>query len=124
MIYVGVNDWLWVLSPEGKKQWQRLDWGRALIEASPLALSDRTVCTVSRYGMLTDLDEKRWDIWIFYLYGHGYASPAVGPDGTIYIRGKWNNFYAVQANVPLAQTPWPKFRADPANTGRQATAQR
>ncbi len=124
LLYVGVNEWLWAISPDGKKKWDRLDWGRGPIESPPLALADGTVCSVSRYGMLTDLDEKRPEIWIFYLYGNGCASPAVGTDGTIYIRGKWRNFSALQTGVPLAQSPWPKFRADLANTGRQPTSHR
>ena len=74
--------------------------------------------SVSRYGMVRVMDPEGRLAWQFYLYGHRYAAPALGVDGTVYISGKWTNFYALRADAPLAGAGWPKFRRDAQNTGR------
>jgi len=53
---------------------------------------------------------------MYYLYGYGYGSPAIGPTGAIYVPGP-GGFIALRAGVSLARTPWPKFRGNARNTG-------
>jgi outer membrane protein assembly factor BamB len=125
VIFVGVNRHLWAVSAEGKKLWERLDGEN--FEATPMVLADRSVCAISRYGLVIAIDQERknpWhDLrWQFYLYGHGFASPGIGTNGVIYTSGKWNLFYALNTTAPLASTSWPKFRANARNTGRAVPA--
>jgi len=126
-LYLGVNRHLWNVSGAGEKLWARLDDG--VFVNSPMMLSDGTVCFVSRYGMLKALlrDDVEWkDVnlrWQFYLYGHGYSSPGIGADGSIYIPAKWVEFYALNSKVPLAPSSWPKFRGNSRNTGNVADNQ-
>lgn len=123
VIYVGVNLYLWAVSAKGEKLWQRLDNG--MVDATPLVLSDETVCFVSRYGMLMNVrgDDGSDDTklkWMFYLYGHGSSCPGIAGDGTLYTSGKWFQFDALNSRAPLARTAWPKFRGNARNTGNVA----
>ncbi len=124
-IYVGVNKKLWAFAPDGRKQWEReatSDEYQQPIEASPTALADGTVLLLSNYGLLMAVEQSGPAKWMFYLFGHGPGSPAVGPKGTVYIMGRRQNqgsgLLALPATVPLAQSPWPKFRGNPQNTGQ------
>jgi hypothetical protein len=58
---------------------------------------------------------------MYYLYGYGYGSPAVGPTGAIYVPDPGGvaggGFTALRAGAALARTPWPKFRGNAQNTG-------
>jgi outer membrane protein assembly factor BamB len=51
------------------------------------------------------------------------SSPNIAPDGTVYFTtgagGGDEKVYSVIGNSPLANTPWPKFRHDMINTGKQ-----
>jgi outer membrane protein assembly factor BamB len=122
-VYIGVNKQVWAVGCDGKKQWERLatsDEYQQPIEASPVALADRSLGVVSGYGLLIDFDLEWRPNWAFYLYGHGYATPAVGASGSVYIAGAYKQFFSIPAKVPLAKTTWPKFRANPRNTGNVA----
>ena len=120
-LYVGVNDWLWAVTPKGEKKWRQ--FCALPVEATCLALADASICCVSRYGLLANLDSDHRQKWTYYA-GYGTISPAVGNDGTIYmvghVVGTGNEFYAIQGDTPLATTPWPKFRCNARNTGNRA----
>jgi len=120
VLYLGVNGALWAVSADGKKLWER-PWTADPVTATPVAFADGSVCFVSRYGMLLNLDAPNQLHWQFYQDGFGDASPNVGPTGTIYTVGLIQNvgyaFYALPTEVPLAKSPWPKFRGNPRNTG-------
>ena len=115
-IYVGVNEGLWAVSPDGARLSARS--GEGVVEAAPIALADGSVLCNDRRGALLvcvrDMNIKAMS----WLDAHGYASMTVGPTGTIYgPGGDSRSFTALQNKVPLAQSPWPKFRANPRNTG-------
>lgn len=125
LIYLGVNIHLWAISPKGEKVWQRLD--ERMIEATPMVLADDTVVFVSRSGMLKcvrgdDGSDDTKLLWQFYLYGHGSSCPGIGANGTLYISGKWNDFYALATRAPLA-SGWSKFRGNARNTGNASDRQ-
>ena len=46
------------------------------------------------------------------------SSPAIGPDGTIYVGSNDNNLYAIYGSGTLASTSWPMFHHDLKHTGR------
>ncbi len=45
------------------------------------------------------------------------SSPAIGPDGTVYI-GAGSNLFAISGTNLLADSPWPMFRGNVKHTGR------
>jgi hypothetical protein len=67
--------------------------------------------------LLVDCDSEARRIWGLYLYPYGCASPAVNPDGRVYLAGFWKYFNALQGSGSLGLTAWPKFRANSRNTG-------
>jgi outer membrane protein assembly factor BamB len=118
-IYVGVNDRLWAILPDGKKKWEQPHAG--LIRTSPVALADNTVCFLSGSGVLINLDTPHQFNWEVYLGVPGFQ-PTLGADGRIYgAYGVAQVGYAIEAfpaAATLAQSPWPKFRGNRQNTGR------
>jgi hypothetical protein len=86
-----------------------------------MVLASGSICTVTRYGMLSYTDPDGTPHWAqYYLYGYGFGSPAVGPTGAIYVPDcgiPGGGFTAVRADAALARTPWPKFRGNARNTG-------
>jgi outer membrane protein assembly factor BamB len=117
-IYLGVNANMWAILPEGKRKWEQPTTFTDPFEASALVLADGTICHVSRYGMLMDFDTEQFGLdWMYFVGQQGYASPAIGAKGTIYTPSQFENFVALRTTVPLARTPWPKFRGNPRNTG-------
>jgi hypothetical protein len=110
-----VNTELWAITADGGEKWRRgVD---ELIDASPVALADKSVCCISRLGLLLDLDPQRVMQWTYYVYGYGYACPAVSPSGKFYLSDRGVQFSSVPAGVPLAKSPWPRFRGNARNTG-------
>jgi outer membrane protein assembly factor BamB len=118
-IYLGVNEHMWAITADGKRKWEQPAPYEDHFEASPLVLANGTICHVSRYGMVMNVngDEPRLN-WMFYISHQGYASPGMGPQGTIYASSEGSQFSALKNTVPLARTAWPKFRGNSRNTGR------
>jgi outer membrane protein assembly factor BamB len=115
MIFVGVNQELWEITAEG-----RLVWTRGMscpVEAAPMALADSSVCVLCRWGFIACLDRERNQKWGTFLYNYSYNSPGIGTDGTVYAPRDGSYLAALPAGVPLAKSPWPKFRGNMANTG-------
>ncbi len=123
-IYVGVNQDLWAISPEGIRKWEqpwRVD-SPQLIRTSPLAMADGSVWLLTGTGRLLNLEQPHQHRFAADLQGIATSQPAIGPDGSLYtFTGKVNVGYILQAlqttNGPLASSSWPKFRGDPGNTG-------
>jgi outer membrane protein assembly factor BamB len=115
-LYVGANRDLSAINRDGTLKWSR--GNEDLVDSTPLAIDDGSVWYNSRFGKLTCLSSaKQYGGENFLGTEFGVASPAIGPSGTIYSRGWYSKFYALQTHVPLAKTAWPKFRANAANTG-------
>lgn len=119
-IYIGVNKSLWVVTREGQRHIEYAT--HDFLESSATALLDGSFCFISRSGLLLCLTRKRELAWSCYVYGQGYASPAVGPKGTIYLPTYLGQreFSAFEASQPLAASAWPKFRGNARNTGNIA----
>ena len=76
------------------------------------------IYAVSDYGTLRAYTPEGEWVQQFYLYGHEKASPAIGKNGLLYIPGSWTNFFGVRIGAGLAESSWPSFSGDAANTGR------
>ena len=121
-MYVGVLEFPWAISADGHKKWGRSDCEGNPFDSSPVILADGSICWVSRAGMLHRCKPDGWGLEdLYYLYGYGWGSPAVGPTGDIYVPdcgAAWGcGFTALRAGAALARTPWPKFRGNARNTG-------
>ena len=111
-IYIGVNKQLWAITPEGDKKWDRNV--EDLIQPTPLVLADSSICFDSGWGVMLNIGPDTAFNWIFS--GLGRASPAVSATGDIYVLDS-NHLLAIRNKVPVARSPWPKFRGNPRNTG-------
>ena len=125
-VYVGVNGAVCAITHEGKKEWEweyetAKSWRDRTVEASPVIFSDGSVCHSARSGlMITFTVEGHRMRWMCYAGFPGDASSAVGPTGTLYVpfaRLGIQGFAALSTHVPLARTPWPRFRGNARNTG-------
>ena len=79
-------------------------------------LVNDSVYIVARSGFLA-LDAEGRRKWSFDLHPNFDPQAVIGADGTVYVTGAYRNLYALDTLVPLAQSPWPKFRANSRNTG-------
>jgi outer membrane protein assembly factor BamB len=119
-IYVGVNYELWNIAVDGKKNWAR--WDGAALDSAAMALADGSTCYMGHWGTALDMIENKELLWMFPLYCVSHAALAPGPQGILYGPTWSYNFTALRTKVPLAKTPWPKFRGNPRNTGNLADA--
>jgi outer membrane protein assembly factor BamB len=107
---------LYALNPDGTQKWAT-DTG-ALIAATPVVAADETIYVVNGAGLVTVSPEgkilERVDI-----AGGLQSSPTLGADGTFYVASGAGKILAFAGtHGALMDSPWPKFQADLANTGR------
>jgi outer membrane protein assembly factor BamB len=116
-LHLGVNRAMWTINPAGH-QIQNYATHEEVVNAAA-ALNDGSYAFVSRRGLVLCLTPQRTLVWSFNAQAQGYASPAVGPKGTIYLPTYLHqrDFSALENRQPLAQSPWPKFRGNSRNTG-------
>jgi len=115
MIYLGVNNFLWTITPEGTKRSEN-DLLHP-IRASPTIVEDNVIYVLFGYGYLVALDADQHTLWFYNLTNPSYASPGIGADGSLYALSLHDAFCALDTHRPLARTPWSKFRANARNTG-------
>ena len=92
------------------------------VRSSPSLAADGTIYIGSNDTSLYALNPDGTVKGRFLAKGPVSSSPAVIADGTIYFvsgSGSESQFHALSGGSPLAVTPWPKFRRDLPNTGRQ-----
>jgi outer membrane protein assembly factor BamB len=56
--------------------------------------------------------------WVYWTGDVILGGPAIAPDGTVYAGSRTRKLYAFRGTAGLADSPWPKFRQNPRNTGR------
>ena len=99
----------------------RLGEPNYMFDTSPVVLKNGFICCVSSYGMLWYADSGGGLQGMYYLYGYGGGSPAIGPTGAIYVPDfggvAGGAFTALRAGASLARTPWSHFRGNSRNTG-------
>jgi outer membrane protein assembly factor BamB len=113
-VYIGVNNGMWAVSAEGKKLWDRT--AEKFVESTPLVLDDGSVCFVSRFGHVLDVDGAGTSKWLAYVYEYGHGSSSISSGGTIYVF-QGSELLALKTTVPLGKSSWPKFRCNLQNTG-------
>jgi len=95
------------------------------VHSSPVVSADGTVYFGSYdrkvYAVHGATGAEKWE---FITGGLVLSSPALGPDGIVYIGSGSpdNKLYALQGTSGLAESPWPKFRGNSRNTARASDA--
>lgn len=125
-IYVGSDkEDFFALNPDGSIKWQYPT--RGPVRSSPALAADGTIYVGSNDGSLYHLnpDGTLKTRIIVTQTAAVNSSPNIAPDGTVYFATNAGDdkIYAVIGDSPLADSPWPKFRHDTLNTGRQMKLQ-
>jgi len=118
-IYVGVKNQLWAITPEGNQKWDRNV--EDLIQATPIVLSNASICFETGWGVMLNIDPDRNLNWVFD--GIGRGAPAVSSTGVLYLNDSIE-LIALPARYSLAHSPWPKFRGNLRNTGNAKDAEK
>jgi len=95
------------------------------IYAAPAVAADGTVYVTCFNGYLYALSGLDGNLlWSYDVGAALQGAPAIGPDGTVYLGCNDKKLYALNGNgFGLADSPWPKFRGDAANSGMVATVE-
>lgn len=121
-IYVLVNTNYCAVDPEGKFRWIGGYWNPPAVEsggAAAAVLANGLIVFTggNGYVMAVPPEDKDW-VWNYARTGPIYSSVVVSPQGTVYVAGVGTHLHALANDVPLADSAWPMFRADPQHTGR------
>jgi len=124
IIAVSIQDVAYAFSPDGSVKWKfHLPRTRNMIhQAAPVLGSDGTIYVLAetRLVALSDQGKLLWDL---PLQGTPVGSPALAPDGTMYIAMSEGTLYSVQTGSRgLLQSAWPKYQHDASNSGRSIGA--
>jgi outer membrane protein assembly factor BamB len=122
-IYISVNTTHCAVSPDGKFKWIRDLWhppaGEFGETAAAVLANGRIVFTGGDGFVMTVPPEHGDQEWIWnYWLSASHSSVVVNPQGIIYAAGLGTELHAIINHVPLADSAWPMFRADPQHTGR------
>jgi outer membrane protein assembly factor BamB len=89
------------------------------VNSSPAIASDGTIYVGSEDGSLYALNPDGTLKWGYDASSAVNSSPTIGSDGTVYVGSESGNLYAIKGASVLTNSPWPKFRHDLKNNGRQ-----
>ena len=120
-VYVGADErQLYAFGPDTTPKWF-YDFDYQDMERSPAVTSDGTIyaTTEDNAARVYALDANGAVKWQFSPCGSDVPSAvSVGQDGTVYVIDDTGYLSALRGSAPLADSPWPKFHHDLANTGR------
>jgi hypothetical protein len=146
-LYVGtthhpldVAGWYYAISPEGRIKW-KYDTAVDVVDdppsqinppdiyGSPAIAANGVSFFGNEAGRFYAMKPDGTVLWMDKLTSQKYGSPAIAKDGTVYIpsdtRVDFDHYALIALNTGcpgLADTPWPKFRQNNANTGRAPAA--
>jgi outer membrane protein assembly factor BamB len=107
---------LYALSPDGTQKWATITG--AEIAATPVLAADETIYVVNGAGLVAVSPEGKI-LERIAIAGGLKSSPTLGADGTLYVASGAGKILALAGtHGALMDSPWPKFQADLANTGR------
>ncbi len=110
---------VYAFSPDGTLRWKTAlgDPIRTSDQPSPIIGKDGTIYAFADH-MLTAITPEGKQTWKMRLSDDALVAPTLGPDGTLYVGTNDGMLYAVETpSKGLANSSWPKYQADPANSG-------
>jgi outer membrane protein assembly factor BamB len=118
-IYFSTGDGtVYAVNSDGTQKWAT-NTG-AEIAATPVLAADETIYVVNGAGVVAISPEGKI-LEKMPLSGGFQSSPTLAPDGTLYVASGAGKIMALAGtHGGLMDSPWPKFQADLANTGRAA----
>jgi outer membrane protein assembly factor BamB len=118
-IYVGSRGpgVLTAVNPDGTQKWEH-PLEAAIDCVAPALLADGTILLTLTNDYIYAIHPDGRTRWRYPVHSSAASAPTVGSDGTIYVGTVSDGVIALDGSVPLADSPWPKYRHDPANTGR------
>jgi outer membrane protein assembly factor BamB len=112
----GADGTLYAMNPDGTQKWATNTGGS--IAAAPMVTEDETVY-VANGERLVAVSPDGKILEQAALGGGVDSSPTLAPDGTVYVALRTGKILAFAgAHRGLMNSPWPKFEADLANSGR------
>lgn len=118
---ITMRDVLFAISLDGTEKW-RFQLPKLIhIEnhASPVLGRDGTIYVLAEERVLAVSPEGKL-VWEMPLPGSVGGTPALAPDGTLYVPTIEGIVYAIQtASHGLMQSPWPRYQHDLSNSGRE-----
>jgi outer membrane protein assembly factor BamB len=116
-IYFGAREGIFAIAPEGTRKWM---YRTGHIASTAAVRADSVVCVGSVDGCFYALNPDGTLRWRLRVLDAGiYEVPTViTQDGTILFVSDGHVLNAVHGTSPLADSPWPKFQRDLANSGR------
>ena len=74
---------------------------------------------IGKPELKTNVGKPDTVLWEFKTAGEVFSSPAIGPDGTVYVGSQDNKLYAIKTDSKgPAKSPWPMFGQNAQHTGR------
>ncbi|MDB6112566.1 MAG: hypothetical protein JWR69_4316, partial [Pedosphaera sp.] len=117
--YIGSNDnkFYALDGATGQKKWEFVTGNPA--NSPPALTADGTVYFGSNdrklYALNTVTGNKLWE---FNTGDQVDGAPNIGADGSVIFISRDSFLYSLKGTGPLAESSWPRYRRDPANTGR------
>ncbi len=104
-IYIGcLNDTLYAINPNGTRKWQAFAGGA--VHATAALLSDGGVVVQNEDSGVVCFNPNGTRRWVAPL-GGGNSSPAVGPDGSVFIATQDGSVYSLDPNTGIQKWPQP-----------------
>lgn len=127
ILFAARDGYLYCLDANGLQRWETLvgdvfycspavTAGGDVIIASYAGSTDLGAATAVAAYSITDGSTT----WEQFIPGYNDSSPNVAADGTVYIGAHNGMLYAIEGTAALADTAWPRFRFDTANSGSTA----
>lgn len=112
----GADGTLYAMNPDGTQKWATDTGGP--IAATPVLTNDETIYVVNGEGLVAVSPEGKV-LEKAAIGGAAESSPTLAPNGTIYVALRGGKIMAFAGtHGALMNSPWPKFQADLANSGR------
>jgi outer membrane protein assembly factor BamB len=120
-IYVGALDTgIYAITPAGQVKWKTSHFTSGAVFGTPILRADGSIVYVDAAGAMYCVGADGTLLWIDRgMRAGGAGSPAIAPDGTLYLTSGVDGLVAFDGGVPPAQAPWPMYMRDHFHTGRQ-----
>ncbi len=109
-------------NPDGSERWIYPRLGQTALQpmySSAAVRSDGSIVVGTSNNLLLALKSDGTLLWQRTLGDYADSSPAVGPDGSIYVGCYDKKLYAFNGNSPAPLTDWPQFHRDAVRDGQQ-----